>query len=463
MPGTRTQRNVDVRTTGLVGMYADAWTLVFEQLAKDTNGHFAVPALALVATCRTACKEMVRSAAGLITPYDAKIAFVPNGRTRVPVRFHGGVHFAEHRYWHGLSIIRDARTGQMFAASHPAATDTGRCTAQGKRIHEYEVHRTYPLARLAQLLGGHESDSFRRLGGLAQYELSSTPHLTSLTRKNALRNVPLTNPAHSEARAGLGGSAHESLHGVMTKNQLRSYEWTGEPGPLQVNREDFISQRIVRTDYAGVYRSQGDYIMSITEYRQASGKDRVEVSALDQHSSWHGPDCDPLSSSDNAPAMLRPVHVLSRALGYFCEPRVAEGPGWLVSLLSHGCPTYTSTNLQLVEEEDIARMGELARDARQRDDHAKSLPYHPTNNPTGYHKTKKRGLRNRGKRAAAIVAQQRMLSDVPERLSSSEDDDHTYAPPPRRHKTAPQPLAHRDAPKTLEGVARHFDAWLESL
>ena len=80
----------------------------------------------------------------------------------MPVRFYGGVHFAEHRYWAGLSIIRDAPTGQMFAVTHSPARDTDTYTPNGKRIQEYEVHRMYLLARLAQLLGGHESNPFLR-------------------------------------------------------------------------------------------------------------------------------------------------------------------------------------------------------------------------------------------------------------------------------------------------------------
>ncbi len=455
MPGTRTVRNVDARAADGPDM-ADAWTLVFEQLAKDVHGNYAVPALALIATCRAVCKEAMRGAAGLVTPYDATITFVPNGRARVPVRYHGGVHFAEYRYWAGLSIIRDAPSGQMFAVSHPKAVNTGECTANGKRIEEYEVHRMYPLARLAQLLGGHEANPFRRLGSLSQYECKNAVGFLG----RPLRNVPMTNPVHSETREGVGLPAHDPLYGVMTKNQLRSYEWTGEPGPLQVNHEDFISQRLLRTHRAGIYMEQGDYVLSITEYKQNSGKDRVEVVALDQWLCWYGPACEPLIDTVANNWDPSHVHVLSGALGYFCEPRVAEGPGWLVSLLTHGDPSYPTALHPYLSEDSIAVMGELAREARKREDHAKALPYHPVDNPTGYRKTKKRGMRNRGKRAAAVVAQQRMLHDVP--WSSSDESDHAYAPPKRR-KSAARSAADYPKSQALTDAVLRFAAFMDSL
>jgi hypothetical protein len=367
------------------------------------------------------------------------------------------VHFAEYRYWPGLSIIRDAPSGQMFAVSHPKAVDLGRCTANGKLIQEYDVHRMYPLARLAQLLGGHEANPFRRLGSLSQYECRNAVGFPG----RPLRNVPMTNPVHSEAHNSMPCStSHDPLYGVMTKNQLRSYEWTGEPGPLQVNHEDFISQRLLYTDIACLYMEHGDYVMSISEYKQTSGKDRVEVNALDQWTCWYGPACEPLTDTSTDAWDVMNVHVLSRALGYFCEPRVAEGPGWLVSLLTHGDPSYPTALHHLLPEDSIAVMGELAREARKREDHAKALPYHPVDNPTGYRQTKKRGMRHRAKRAAAIVAQQRMLHDMPS--SSSDESDHAYAPP-KRHKSGSQSAADYPKSQALTDAVLAFEAFMASL
>lgn len=374
----------------------DAWTLILDHCARDQKGKHAVPALALVATYRAVCSEARRGAAGLVTPYDAAITFAPNGRTRVPVSFHGGAHFAEHRFWAGLSIIRDAPTGQMFAVTHSRARDTGACTPNGKRIQEYDVHRMYPLARLAQLLGGHESNPFLRLASLDQYLHKAHPLW-------GYCNVPMT-----KSKAGNRGDDCP-VYGVMTKNQLRSTEWTGQPGPLEVHVEDFIAHRMVRTGRVRCSLKQGDYILSVTETCHSRGVNRAEIVALSQYRSWYGPDCDVLTNDDVEDEDDRFVHVLSRALGFHCEPRVAEGPGWLVSLLTHGDPELSTKLGRYLSDDDVAEMGDLARRARREAEMAKARPYHPIDNPTGYHPTKQRGMAQRAKRSAAVVAQERML------------------------------------------------------
>jgi hypothetical protein len=374
---------------------ADAWTLILDHCARDTRGKHAVPALALVATYRAVCTEARRGAAGVVTPFDAVISFAPNGRTRVPVSFYGGVHFAEHRYWAGLSIIRDAPTGQMFAVTHSPARDTGAYTPNGKRIQECEVRRMFPLARLAQLLGGHESNPFLRLASLNQYLNKTHPFW-------GYRNVPM-------AKGTDGNKGHSDVYGVMTKNQLRSTEWTGTPGPFTVHVQDFISQRMVRSPHDAKHTLPlGDYIISVTETCPGRGIDRVELLALSRYHSWYGADCDVLTN-DNVERDDARVHVLSRALGYHCEPRVAEGPGWLVSMLTHGDPELSTKLSWHLSDDEIAEMSDLARRARHEADMAKAQPYHPIRNPTGYRPTKQRGMAHRAKRSAAVVAQQRML------------------------------------------------------
>jgi len=448
---------------------ADAWALIFDHCARDTKGKHAVPALALVSTYRAVCSEARRGAAGVVTPFDAVISFAPNGRTRVPVRFYGGVHFAEHRYWAGLSIIRDAPTGQMFAVTHSPARDTDTYTPNGKRIQEYEVHRMYPLARLAQLLGGHESNPFLRLASLNQYLNKTHPFW-------GYRNVPM-------AKGTDGNKGHSDVYGVMTKNQLRSTEWTGTPGPLAVHVQDFIAQRMVRSPhYAKHTLPLGDYIMSVTETCPGRGMDRVEIVALSQHWSWHGADCDVLTN-DNVDYDDMHVHVLSRALGFHCEPRVAEGPGWLVSLLTHGDPTLSFRLSPHLRDDEIAEMGDLARRARREAEMARAQPYHPIYNPTGYHPTKQRGMAQRAKRSAAVVAQERMLQSeaalftpAPKRPAlvidltptdggEEEQDDEDFRELGRRRTrhSMPKPSCRRRVPPTAAEAIEQFHAFLMSL
>ena len=449
---------------------ADAWALIFDHCARDTKGKHAVPALALVATYRAVCSEARRGAAGVVTPFDAVISFAPNGRTRVPVSFYGGVHFAQHRYWAGLSIIRDAPTGQMFAVGHSCARDTDAYTPNGKRIEEYEVYRMYPLARLTQLLGGHESNPFLRLAPLSQYMNKAHPFW-------GFRNVPM-------AKGTDGNKGHSDVYGVMTKNQLRSTEWSGTPGPLEVHVQDFIAQRMVRTGRVGHSVSHGDYVMSVTETCHKRGVDRVEIVALSQYWSWYGPDCDVLTN-DNVESDDRGVHVLNRALGFHCEPRVAEGPGWLVSLLTHGDPELRTKLDAHISDEDIAEMGDLARRARREAEMARARPYHPIHNPTGYHPTKQRGMAHRAKRSAAVVAQERMLQSeaalftpAPKRPAlevdltttdeegeeevEDEDEDPNKLGRRRTRHSGPEPSRRRRMPTAAEAIER-FHAFLMSL
>lgn len=455
---------------------ADAWTLILDHCARDTKGQHAVPALALVSTYRAVCTEARRGAAGLVTPYDAAITFAPNGRTRVPVSFHGGVHFAEHRFCAGLSIIRDAPTGQMFAVSHSRARNTDTFTPNGKCIWEYDVHRMYPLARLAQLLGGHESNPFLRLAPLGQYK--------SARATGCLRNVPMTKRTRNS-------KGNYTVYGVMTKNQMRSVSWTGEPGPLEVHVEDFISQRMLGLRNAGCSYKHGDYILSVTETCHKRGVDAVEIVALSQYWSWYGPDCDVLTKNpgeEDEDNWL--IHVLSRALGFHCEPRVAEGPGWLVSLLTHGDPELSTKLSRHLSDDKISEMGDLARRARCEAEMAKARPYHPIGNPTGYHPTKQRGMAQRAKRSAAVVAQERMLhseaalfTPAPKRpaltidLTSTDEEgeeegtemegteeaaDAGGVGRRRTRHSVPEPLRRRRVPTAAEAIAQ-FHTFLMSL
>ena len=412
---------------------ADTWSLVFDHCARDEKGMYAVPALALVSKYyRAVSTEARRGAAQFVTPYDAVITFVPNGRTRVPVSFYGGVHFASARFGEGLSIIRDASTGQMFAVSHPPAHHTGAHTPDGKRIEEYVVNRMFPLARLAQLLSGHESNPFLRLASLNPYRMSS---------RFWFRNVPLAT----------GNTVKNGIYGVMTKNQMRSTSWTGEPGPLEVHYEDFISQRLVRSGGPGMTIGLGGFVLSTTENSHKRASNWHSVVSLDEYSSWYGPDCAVLTNDNLHPDDFH-VHVLCRALGHNCDPVVAEGPGWLVSLLTHGDPELPTKligySCAVNNDDEIAAMCELARERRRKAEMAKARPYHPIHNPTGYMPTKKRGMAQRAKRSAAVVAQARMqqagmepLTPAPKRAAIEidlTDDEPAEAAPPRDETIGPE-------------------------
>lgn len=443
--------------------YADAWTLVFDSFAKDKHGFYTVPALALISAYRTVCSEARRGAAGLVTPYDATIFFKANGRTRVPVRFEGGVHFAQFPCWPGLSIIRDRPTGQMFAVYHDGFNDTERRTHKGTSIYSARVCRVYPLARLAQLLSEHESHEGLRLGSLQ-------PFLNP--NRLGLRNVPTIRNATAFSEA--------TVFAVTAKNQMRGFSWTGEPGPLTVHNEDSISQRVIPHGMQH-FTNPGDLVLTVTETNTfGKAKPTWHLMPLNGRKCWYGEDHAVLHTMDDTFDwdLLR-VHPLARALGHFCDARVAEGPGWLVSLFAHGSPHFPVRVVPGIDIEDLRTMGHLARLCRSRAEEAKTRPFHPINNPNGYHPTEKRGLHLRAKRSAAVVAQERMLQSEDDQATAAEvasvtidlttdDNPKTNAEPEpdskrRRTRHSALPPHQGQQPNTVSEALQSLYAFVRSL
>ena len=436
----------------------DVWSIILRECAIDERRglrNMAVPALAHVATYRTLCKEVRDGAARLITPYDAEIQFMPNGLSRVPVAFCGGVHFAEHRFGPGLSIIRDRATSQMFAVSHdvaekyPEAANTNPNTPlgraawnDGETAHIYTVKRMYPLARLAQLLGGHTSTWSQRLPDLMQVAMppkaSDVGGVFYTQTRVVMRGNSLT-----------PRSATRPHQGIVAKNQLRAREWHGEEGSFTVHHDDFISHKAVCL-WQGGYRSyakDADFVM----VECVEGGRVKELVRFPKRHNWCGNDHGKLGIRSPSVFEVSPgddgVHGLSRAFGWDCAPRVAEGPGWLVSMFTHtDAGLIQAMPAAHVPAEDLMHLCALAQEARDAEEQARAEPYHPIHNPTGFDLRVRARRRPRPKRAAAQVALERMYEQGGERpyvesSSSAESDDDAAEPAP-----PPEPsLAELDA------------------
>ena len=390
---------------------SDVWSIILRECATDWRLNMTVPGLAHVAKYRALSREIRDGAARLVTPYDATIRFAPNGRSRVPVAYCGGVHFAEVRFGKGLSVIRDRATSQMFAVSHDTAEHRADWFGDGAPGWVYTVKRAYPLARLAQLLGGHASTWSERLPDLFRVafptderddEGSGWSNRVSVS----LRQYSLTSATRHE---------HQ---GVIAHEQLRAREWTGEPGPLTTHHDDFISHRVVRAGhhhpnghgFVGKFVKDHDLVMATCVNGEAQ-----DLVLLPKRHTWCG--------NDHGKAGIRPpsifectngedrVHALSRALGWDSEPRVAEGPGWLVSLLLHkrGDKYPMLMPSWPVPAEDLMEMGAMAKEVREAAEKARVKPYHPIDNPRGFDIRVRARRRPRPRRAAAAVAMERML------------------------------------------------------
>lgn len=392
---------------------SDVWSIILQECATDCRRNMTVPGLAHVAKYRALSREIRDGAARLKTPYDAEIRFVPNGRARVPVAYCGGVHFAEVRFGKGLSIIRDRATSQMFAVSHDAAAIDNDFLGDGATAWVYTVKRAYPLARLTQLLGGHASTWSERLPDLFRVAFPSDAGEDSPSYRGSGR------VSVSLRQYSLTSATRHAHQGVVAHGQLRAREWTGEPGPLTTHYDDFVSHKVLR---AGMHAD-----LALSHLFSTFVKDRDFVLAtcvdgevhdmalLPKRLNWCG--------NDHRKAGIRPpsifevsceqdcVHVLSRALGWDSAPRVAEGPGWLVSLLLHERADKYPTTMPCwpVPTEDLMEMGALAKEVRAAAEKARAQPYHPIDNPLGFDIRACARRRPRSSRAAAAVAMERML------------------------------------------------------
>jgi len=444
----------------------DALGLVFDEAAKDTVGNHVVPGLAQLAAARVLCKGIRDAAAAITTVYDADIEYEAYGRTTVPVRFRGGLWFGrskvfDERDWErfapALAVIREKRTSRMFVV-----------TVRNMRDKWCSIGRIYVVAQLAQLLGGHTSDWSRRLPNL---------HEVAYSYKEVDRSLSMR--YHSTTPVDLDdlGIEHQSV-GIVRKNQLTSKTWHGvDGGGFTKHRDDFISHALqhgVTNAGRTMWRRHpsGNFTITVVRCQHDAGSTEgymctrtlaTEECTVGTPWEYHKFRPGAALADEGAMPSEYKVQPLSRAFGWYSIARQAEGPGWLVSLLADAgrCPTLLPDCIDCPVE-DLMEMGADAKEARANAEWLRTQPYHPTKNPTGYRKTKKRGLRERGHRAAKAVAMDRMRQRSESDVEFDESDVSEDAPyvQPKRPKRAPSPVpapapapTPEPAPRTMFEIA----------
>lgn len=431
----------------------DALELVFDEAAKDTVGNHVVPGLAQLSGARVLCKGIRDAAAAIATVYDADIEYEAYGRTTVPVRFRGGLWFGVEMRdsWFSsegevecptLAVIRDKRSSRMFVVSAGGYV--------GSRWHS--VGRMYVVAQLAQLLGGHTSDWSRRL-----------PNLHEVAYRYSDVDKPLSTRYHSITPVDHSLPLLEQPIGIVRKNQLTAHTWNGvQGGGFTVHDADFISHLLEpgvtnagRTTWTRSER--GALTMTTVRCEHSGGANKGYMNTRILSRSWNGTcqEWHDFRAGTGEQESLREsrVHDLSRAFGWYSVARQAEGSGWLVSLLSDQYADDDEPALlgdcRDLSIDDLMNMASSAKKARQHKEWLRTQPYHATGNPTGYRKTKKRGLRERGHRAAKAVAMDRMRqrseSDV-EFDQSDAGEDALYVQPKRPRRNPSPILAPAPAP-----------------
>ena len=452
------------------GLDADGLELVLDEATKDTFGNHVVPGLAQLAMCRTLCKGFRDTAARLRTVYDADIEYEAYGLTTVPVRFRGGLWVGHSKNFDvgghevgapALAVIRDKRTSRMFVVT---VSEIKLCDEHGLWC---VIGRIFVVAQLAQLLGGHTAEWSRRLPNLHEVAYS----YKEVDRALSTRYLSITPVDHDL------GYEHQSV-GIVRKNQLTSYTWDGvEGGGFTEHRDDFISHKL-QHGVTNAGRSRwtrggiGDLTITLVNSEHSGGTSKGYMCTCTLPSTgalagiWLDGKAEfyqfrpPQRLGDEGvmPSECK-VHPLSRAFGWYSVPRQAEGPGWLVSLLActaekndDGQPTLLH-DLHDVPIDTLMDAASEAKEARKQEEWRRTQPYHPTDNPTGYRHTKKRGLRERGRRAASAVALNRMRqrsdSDVEDDDGASEGSsnaDADYVQPKKPRPATPPPAPAWPAP-----------------
>lgn len=445
------------------GLDADGLELVLDEATKDTFGNHVVPGLAQLAKCRTLCKGFRDTAARLRTVYDADIEYEAYGLTTVPVRFRGGLWVGHSKNIDvgghevgapALAVIRDKRTSRMFVVT---ASEIKLCDEHGFWC---VIGRIFVVAQLAQLLGGHTAEWSRRLPNLHEVAYS----YKEVDRALSTRYLSITPVNHDLA------TEHQSV-GIVRKNQLTSYTWDGvEGGGFTEHRDDFISHKLehgVTNAGRSMWRRDpiGDLTITLvnSEHSGGTSKGYMCTCTLPSAGALVGMGVEGMAEFYQFRPPIRlgdvgvmpsecKVHPLSRAFGWYSVPRQAEGPGWLVSLLSDQCADDGEpallTDCRGHPIDSLLDMAAEAREARKQEEWRRTQPYHPTDNPTGYRHTKKRGLRERGRRAASAVALNRMRqrsdSDVEDDDGASEGSssaDADYVQPKKPRPATPPPAA----------------------
>ena len=447
------------------GLDADGLELVLDEATKDTFGNHVVPGLAQLAMCRTLCKGFRDTAARLRTVYDAEIEYEAYGLTTVPVRFRGGLWVGHSKNADveglefgapALAVIRDKRTSRMFVVT---ASEVKPCDKHGFWC---VIGRIFVVAQLAQLLGGHTSEWSRRLPNLHEVAYSYKEVERAISTRY-LSITPVDHDLHT---------SHQSV-GIVRKNQLTSYTWDGvEGGGFTEHRDDFISHKLqhgVTNAGRSMWKRDlmGDLTITLVNSEHSGGTSKgymctctlpsfgalVGIFIVGKADTYQFRPPMRLADKGAMPSE-RKVHTLSRAFGWYSVPRQAEGPGWLVSLLActaeknhDGQPTLLH-DLHDTPIDALMDAASEAKEARKQEEWRRTQPYHPTDNPTGYRHTKKRGLRERGRRAASAVALNRMRqrsdSDVEDDAGASEGSssaDADYVQPKKPRPATPPPPA----------------------
>ncbi len=309
----------------------DMRQVILRSALEDTHGNITVPGLVLGTALRRVSKAVAAQLVAVKTPYDAEVTYEGNW----PVHFVGGHNFGEGGppgdAWGGFYVVRDPRSGHVFACTVKYAIGGGGPCARSVRSDALEVDRLWPLWRLAQLVNGHCTDFSKRLPDL----VAVAGNEERLVAKHEI----------------LGPNLRDFGWDVIRKhNQLETISHNGLDAPPCTHSDDFISH-VVRK------RGWGIYLVKHPEL--------VLCTTLD-----YGYDLFALTSVSDAPADVNAprstfahderVPPLGVALGWYDHGEVVQATGWMTSLYCHGREGVPTHYTRALPEQLLRRMGVLA-------------------------------------------------------------------------------------------------------
>ena len=376
---------------------ADVLATILAHYRQDRRGNVAVPCL--LAECtkwRLVCKRFRLASCTTPTPYDAQVRFSAANPRHFPFEFReGGVAFGVDRHaW----LVRVPATGRVLFVT----------TTQLGSWHV--VSKSWSLRGVMRALGGHNVDFNYRLA-----DLGSVIAGDRVTLMAGL--VVQYGPAEDNTMVTARG----------TRVCLTTYET--QYGDLKTSRDDTVHFAVERER-----KGNGRYVYYKTPTiafceAMRGWHDRLRVSPIATVGSKKVAG-NVLPFAFRRAKRDRCIHPLTIALGYYCDPEVAECDGWLTSLWRIPADAHEEAKEMLADAPDqrenvLEWMAEVAlKEVKRRQKQATAIVLHAKPRKYHFYRPEIRPKRKAAAEASPLIqSQMTTLGMVPRRVVEEDDDD----------------------------------------
>ena len=380
--------------------HADALATILAHYRLDARGNVAVPCLLAESTkWRLVCKRFRLASRTTPTPYDAQVRFSAANPRYFPFEFRdGGVAFGVDRH---VWLLRVPETGRMLLV-----TTT--------RFGSWQVvNKSWSLRGVTRALGGHNADFNDRLADLGSV-------------------IAGDRPTHTAAHTRHHGPAEDNLMVTARGTRVCLTTYESQYGDLKTSREDTVNFAVERER-----KGNGRYLYyktpTIAFCETAHGcQDTLRVSPIATVGSKK-------VFGNVLPLAFRRakrdpgIHPLTIALGYYCDPEVAECDGWLTSLRRIPFDAHEEAKEMLADAVDqreavLEWMADVAlKEAKRRQQRATAIVLHANakqkERKCHFYQPDRPPKRKAAAEASPLIeSQMTELGMVPRRVVDEDDD-----------------------------------------